>query len=1092
MDKKQQMNNNNVFSKKSIKNQTQMMETPYWDNTNELVGGLVEEEDEEAKDEKGKPLQGLALLKRIYGSSKQEPKGGKRTAKEIKKFIEASYNEKNPPKEIEGFLLDTELSNKTAKVYHNPTTNETVIAHRGTQGITDWANNLAYVTGNYEKTDRYKKGKKNQKKAEAKYGAENISTLGHSQGAIIARKTGKNTKEIIGVNPASMGEKPLENEYNVRTSGDLVSKMLPSGKNVTTIKSKTSNPLTEHSAKNLKQIKNQEIGAGIKISYNDMNQLKGGRRRALGYSANDIDWINDDLLDEDDEMVGGDIFKSISKGAKKLGKDISKGSKKVGKDIGAVAKKGYQTINKTALKQDWGGYIETAKEPLLEVLEPVMSSAMEAVGVPAPVASTISASAVGSAKAVNFSKSLKGQGQKALDGAIHGAITGAVSSMSGGEPPEEGAGRRRMRGGDRPSNLTDDDEGTVYLFKGKYFVVIRGGNDEFIGFENGSTRGRQFNKRQSLQKQQKNWIPYRGTIANPPIDISKYADAIEYNRIENEIEEDMENGKYPNPKLHPKYERGLQLYTLFQEAIKEKEGEARRKMLEAYEDEDDEDDEKSLQFNDDGFNYDEDEEEEEEIDEEEEERRKKQEEDALKKFFGKGRGRGGVRYTKKGVPVSRAYQIVSAIEAKSVKSAKKLIDLQKMKNPSKYLQKKYGHVELEEAHPSGIAKPKLTIKRKGSASATKHYNTSDLYTEGTTKEELEGRILNFQKMIDRITHIRENVSKSFFQARYKGALDDQKDYKKIIDILKKRLKELMDVEPRHEELVEAHPSTQAKAKMVIAPRMAEQFIDQYQQAEDYDHQQEEEQTPAKKKYVRPQRGVKGARGKRGAQKKAKMTVEEQQASRKATLARERAKTISLSSEIRDVVKAIPTMNYLELMALKPTLIRFNNAERTKAEDNNLEKLKKAFNKRGEELKQSNQGRTQGMALARARDISDEDDVIEGFGRGKGLTNKIVKHLDNDNKEMKKLSKAFKRHMDTEEEADEIHTGGVREILPTEIDRVRDVMDSLYGYFGSYMTPKQIARAFSYICIDILPNTGANVVINQSQVKRWVIRANAER
>jgi hypothetical protein len=133
-----------------------------------------------------------------------------------------------------------------------------------------------------------------------------------------------------------------------------------------------------------------------------------------------------------------------------------------------------------------------------------------------------------------------------------------------------------------------------------------------------------------------------------------------------------------------------------------------------------------------------------------------------------------------------------------------------------------------------------------------------------------------------------------------------------------------------------------------------------------------------------------------------------------------------------------------------------------------------------------------MALARARDISDEDDVIEGFGRGKGLTNKIVKHLDNDNKEMKKLSKAFKRHMDTEEEADEIHTGGVREILPTEIDRVRDVMDSLYGYFGSYMTPKQIARAFSYICIDILPNTGANVVINQSQVKRWVIRANAER
>jgi hypothetical protein len=55
-----------------------------------------------------------------------------------------------------------------------------------------------------------------------------------------------------------------------------------------------------------------------------------------------------------------------------------------------------------------------------------------------------------------------------------------------------------------------------------------------------------------------------------------------------------------------------------------------------------------------------------------------------------------------------------------------------------------------------------------------------------------------------------------------------------------------------------------------------------------------------------------------------------------------------------------------------------------------------------------------MALARARDIDDVDEVIEGFGRGKGLTNKIVKHLDKDNKEMIKLHRAFQKHMDTEE------------------------------------------------------------------------------
>lgn len=767
---------NHILSRQARKSTKNMENAPYWDNTAELIGGLVEEEDEDAKDEKGHPLKGLALLKKIYGSSNQEQKGGKRTAKEIKKFIEASYNEKNPPKEIEGFLLDTELSNKTAKVYHNPTTGETVIAHRGTQGITDWGNNLAYVTGNYEKTDRYKKGKKNQKKAEEKYGAENISTLGHSQGAIIARKTGKNTKEIIGVNPASMGEKPLENEYNVRTSNDLVSMMLPSGKSVTTIKSKTSNPLTEHSAKNLKQIKNQEIGAGIKISYNDMNQLKGGRRRALNYSANDIDWFNDGLLDDDDEMFGGDIFKDISKGAKSLGKKISKGTKSVVKKTGAIAKKGYQTINKTALKQDWGGYIETVKEPLLEVLEPAMSAAMETAGVPAPVADTISASAVGSAKAVNFGKSLKGQGQKALTGAIKGAISGAVGSMTGGDP-EEGAGRRRRRkigGGAGASannlplpNITDDEIEDLI-------------SDDFDASQIDINFAKEFllNRMRTDQRLIREWEKWRVGDFFSCNTVCETRDEI----IDRLLEGNMDLETPPNT--------------------------ARDTTL----------------------------------------------------------------ITNAG---SRKSQIVAAM------AAKKLIDLQKMKNPSKYLQKKYGHVELEEAHPSG----------------------------------------------------------------------------------------------------------EAKAKMVIAP---------------------------KKKYVRPQRGVKGARGKRGSQKKDKMTVEEQQASRKATLAKERAKTISLSSEIRDVVKAIPAMNYLELVALKPTLIRFNNAERTKAEDNNLEKLKKAFNKRSEELKESNKSRTSGMALARSRDTSD-DNVIEGFGRkGKGLTNKIVKHLDKDNKEMIKLHRAFQKHMDTEE------------------------------------------------------------------------------
>ena len=171
-------------------------------------------------------------IKSLYNAVKS---GGAVNGKEVKQFVNASYETK-PKKVIGDFELDEELSNKVAKVYHNKTTGETTITHRGTAGITDWRNNLAYVTGNYESTDRYKKAKKAQKKVESKYGNDNLYTVGHSQGAIIARKVGKDSKQIIGVNPASLGEKALPNEYNVRTSNDLVSMLLPKGKRNIVIK----------------------------------------------------------------------------------------------------------------------------------------------------------------------------------------------------------------------------------------------------------------------------------------------------------------------------------------------------------------------------------------------------------------------------------------------------------------------------------------------------------------------------------------------------------------------------------------------------------------------------------------------------------------------------------------------------------------------------------------------------------------------------------------------------------------------------------------------------------------------------------------
>ena len=226
-------------------------------------------------------------------------KGGKLKAKQVKDFLDASYK-KTAPNQLDGYILDKDLSTDTAKVYYNPTTNKAVVAHRGTKGLMDWGNNLAYAIGAYERTNRFKKGKAVQDKAEAKYGKQNISTLGHSQGAILARKLGKDTKEIINVNPAYGFEKPSANEYNIRSGSDVVSGLYapvaktreilyPRFSKHHDITIKSENPkdvVGEHSYNILDRLGEREIGEGgsLNSSSNIYMRRVGGRR------SQDIDW----------------------------------------------------------------------------------------------------------------------------------------------------------------------------------------------------------------------------------------------------------------------------------------------------------------------------------------------------------------------------------------------------------------------------------------------------------------------------------------------------------------------------------------------------------------------------------------------------------------------------------------------------------------------------------------------------------------------------------------------------------------------------------------------------------------------------------
>ena len=229
-------------------------------------------------------------------------KGGKLKVGHIKQFLKSSYD-KQPTENIDDFILDKSLSNDYAKTYYDPLTNHSVVVHRGTSGASDWLNNVAYAFGAYNFTNRYKTGKEIQERAEEKYGSQNVSTLGHSQGGVLARKLGGNSKEIINLNPAYMGESQNQNEFNVRSDRDLVSGMLApfnavkswfyptntSNRNIV-IPSKSFNILTEHSPDILDRLYDDDmIGAGIS---NPHFKIRKGGAISRGNGLYDTQIIN--------------------------------------------------------------------------------------------------------------------------------------------------------------------------------------------------------------------------------------------------------------------------------------------------------------------------------------------------------------------------------------------------------------------------------------------------------------------------------------------------------------------------------------------------------------------------------------------------------------------------------------------------------------------------------------------------------------------------------------------------------------------------------------------------------------------------------
>lgn len=169
----------------------------------------------------------------------------------LESMLANTYEKENKP--VGSYLTDAQLSDARVKVFHDPKTKHTVVAHRGSASGRDWFENLLYL-GDIQAGKGWSHSKKRQKEAEKKYGLENLTTIGHSKGALHAEKYGKRGGEIITlnkpVNVQSISKEVPSYQTDYTGEGDLVSALRPlqGGKKEVVLKKKKSYLARVHDA----------------------------------------------------------------------------------------------------------------------------------------------------------------------------------------------------------------------------------------------------------------------------------------------------------------------------------------------------------------------------------------------------------------------------------------------------------------------------------------------------------------------------------------------------------------------------------------------------------------------------------------------------------------------------------------------------------------------------------------------------------------------------------------------------------------------------------------------------------------------------
>lgn len=236
--------------------------------------------------------------------------GGAMKVGDVKTLLKSSYSKKSG--DIDGFTLDKELSGKRVQVYTDAD-GKAYVVHRGTKGLPDVLTDIKMALGQTKSQKRFKHAKKIQQLAEQKYGAENVTTLGHSLGARIAEDVGKNSKEIITFNKPTLPmdlitkKKLPKSQFDIRTMLDPVSFLQPfqKGSADLIIPSRTLNPFAEHSTDALGRLEDERmIGSGgdearrIRQEQMDMMEAERGDLPMRPLTDKEKDALRLTLLDD--------------------------------------------------------------------------------------------------------------------------------------------------------------------------------------------------------------------------------------------------------------------------------------------------------------------------------------------------------------------------------------------------------------------------------------------------------------------------------------------------------------------------------------------------------------------------------------------------------------------------------------------------------------------------------------------------------------------------------------------------------------------------------------------------------------------------